>query len=216
MLDKYSEVFREELVTLKDIKASIIVKPDVPPKFCKHRPLSFAMKERVEKELRRLEEANIIFPVKHSVWAAPIVLEKRDMSLRLCGDYKVSANQTVETETNPLPHLEELLATLSGGKVFTKIDLAAAYQQVLLDVDSKKYTTINTHIGLFVYNKLPFAVSSAPSIFQRFMENLMKDLPVAVFLDDLLIMGHSEKEHLHNLQNVLTTSSGKWTSSETL
>lgn len=130
VLDKYSEVFREELGTLKDIKASIIVKPDVPPKFCKHRPLPFAMKERVEKELRRLEEANIVSPVKHSVWAAPIVLvEKRDMSLRLCGDYKVSANQTVETETNPLLRLEELLATLSGGKVFSKIDLAAAYQR---------------------------------------------------------------------------------------
>lgn len=72
MPDKYSEVFREELGTLKDIKASIIVKPDVPPEFCKHRPLPFALKE--DKALRRLEESNIIAPVKHSEWAAPAVL----------------------------------------------------------------------------------------------------------------------------------------------
>ena len=101
--------------------------------------------------------------------------------------------------TYPLPRLEELLDTLSGGKIFSKIDLAAAYQQVLLDNDSKKYTTINTHRGLFVYNRLPFGISSAPSIFQRIMENL----PVVVFLDDLLIMGCSEEDHLHNLQSVL-------------
>ncbi|KAK9515825.1 hypothetical protein VZT92_026433 [Zoarces viviparus] len=204
VLDKYSEVFREELGTLKDVKASIRVKPDAPPKFCKHRPLPFAMKDRVEEELRKLEEANIISPVKHSKWAAPVVpVVKKDKSLRLCGDYKVSANQAVETETYPLPRLEELLATLSGGKIFSKIDLATAYQQVLLDDDSKKYTTINTHRGLFVYNRLPFGISSAPSIFQRIMENLMKGLPVVVFLDDLLIMGRTEKEHLHNLQKVL-------------
>ncbi|KAK9517622.1 hypothetical protein VZT92_022975 [Zoarces viviparus] len=161
------------------------------------------MKDRVEEELRKLEEANIISPVKHSEWAAPIVpVVKKDKSLRLCGDYKVSANQAVETETYPLPHFEELLATLSGGKIFSKIDYIA-YQQVLLDDDSKKYTTINTHRGLFVYNRLPFGISSAPSIFQRIMENLMKGLPVVVFLDDLLIMGRTEKEHLHNLQKVL-------------
>ncbi|KAJ8352214.1 hypothetical protein SKAU_G00236900 [Synaphobranchus kaupii] len=143
------------------------------------------MKDTVEAELRRLEEANIISPVKHSEWAAPIVpVLKKDKSLRICGDYKVSANQAVETETYPLPRLEELLATLSG------------------DV-SKKYTTINTHRGLFVYNRLPFRISSAPSIFQRIMENLMKDLPVVVFLDDLLVTGRTEKEHLDNLQKVL-------------
>ncbi|KAK9529796.1 hypothetical protein VZT92_013867 [Zoarces viviparus] len=162
------------------------------------------MKDRVEEELRKLEEANIISPVKHSEWAAPIVpVVKKDKSFHLCGDYKVSANQAVETETYPLPRLEELLATLSGGKIFSKIDSATAYQQVLLDDDSKKYTTINTHRGLFVYNRLPFGISSAPSIFQQIMENLMKGLPVVVFLDDLLIMGHTEKEHLHNLQKVL-------------
>ncbi|XP_059201274.1 uncharacterized protein K02A2.6-like [Centropristis striata] len=146
-----------------------------------------------------------ISPVKHSDWAAPVVpVEKMDKSLRLCGDYKVSVNPALETDTHPLPRLEKLLATLSGGKIFSKIDLlAAAYQQVLLDDDSKKYTTINTHRGLFVYNRLPFGISSAPSIFQRIMENIMKDLPVVVFLDDLLIMGRSEEDHLHNLQRVL-------------
>ena len=69
LLKKYSDVFHEEFRTLKDIKASILARPDVT-KFCKHRPIPFAMKERVEIELKRLEEANIISPIKHSDWAA--------------------------------------------------------------------------------------------------------------------------------------------------
>ena len=80
--------------------------------FCKHRPLPFAMKVKVENEQRRLEEANIISPVKHSEWGAPIVpVQKRDMSLCFCGDYKVSVNQAIETDTYPVPRLEELLET---------------------------------------------------------------------------------------------------------
>lgn len=100
MLRKYSEVFNDELGTLKDIKASIIVKADVPPKFCRHRSLSFAIKERVQKEFKMLEEANIISPVNRSDWAAPIVpVEKRDKSLLLCVDYKETVNQAFETDT---------------------------------------------------------------------------------------------------------------------
>lgn len=49
-------------------------------------------------------------------------------------------NQATNTKIYPLPRIEEVLATLSGGKLFSKIDLASAYQQVLLDEDSKKYT----------------------------------------------------------------------------
>ncbi|XP_016520874.1 uncharacterized protein K02A2.6-like [Poecilia formosa] len=204
LLDAYSDVFKDELGTLKDITATIVVRPEVPSKFCKHRPLPFAMKEKVEKELERLEKCNIITPVRHSEWAAPIVpVLKRDVSICLCGDYKVSVNQALEADTYPLPHLEELLATLSGGKYFSKIDLAAAYQQVLLNEDSKKYTTINTHKGLLVYNRLPFGISTAPSIFQHIMENIMKGLPVVVYLDDLLITGHSKAEHLCNLEKAL-------------
>lgn len=96
------------------------------------------------------------------------------------------------------------MATLSGGKQFSKIDLASAYQQVILDKDSKVYTTVNTHKGLFVYNCLCFSgINSAVSIVQRISENLMKDLNVVVYLDDLLVIGRNEAEHLMNLEGLL-------------
>lgn len=158
----------------------------------------------MDAELDRLEKAGIITPVKHSEWAAPIVpVVKTDKTIRLCGDYKLTLNQAAMTETYPLPRIDELMATLSGGTVFSKTDLASAYQQVFLEEESKQLLTINTHRGLYVYNRLPFGVSSAPSIFQRIMENLLKDLDVVVYLDDLLVTGRTEQEHLQRLQAVL-------------
>ena len=120
VLSKYDDVFKDELGTLKDIKATISVKPDAVPKFHKARVLPFAMKEKVEKELERLEKEGVISPVKHSEWAAPIVpVSKRDGGLRLCGDYKVTVNLATNTETYPLPRIEEVLAaTMWGKKIF--------------------------------------------------------------------------------------------------
>ena len=86
------------------------------------------MKSRVDAELDRLEKAGIISPVKHSEWAAPVVpVVKKDNTIRLCGDYKLTVNQAATTKTYPLPRIEELMATLSGGTIFSKIDLASAY-----------------------------------------------------------------------------------------
>ena len=41
-----------------------------------------------------------------------------------------------------------------------------AYQQLKLNDESRQYVTINTHKGLFTYNRLPIGISSAPLIFQ--------------------------------------------------
>ena len=56
--------------------------------------------------------------------------------------------------------------------------MSQAYQQLQLDDESKRYTTINTHKGLFQYNRLPYGISSAPGIFQRNMENLLQTFPM--------------------------------------
>lgn len=124
--------------------------------------------------------------------------------MRICGDYKLTVNAVSKTDHYPIPRIEDIFASLSGGKAFTKLDLEHAYQQVPLTEEAQKYTTVNTHKGLFQYLRLPFGIASAPGIFQRIMETTLQDLPhVCVYLDDILVTGPTEKEHLATLGEVL-------------
>ena len=64
--------------------------------------------------------------------------------------------------------------------------------------------TVNTNKGLYRYNRLPFGVSSAPSIFQRTMDNLMRGIKgVSTYIDDILISGSTINKHLETLNVVL-------------
>ena len=159
----------------------------------------------MEQELERLVDEGILSPVEFSEWAAPIVpVLKPNGTVRICGDYKCTVNQASKLDNYPIPKTEDLLATLGGGSKFSKLDMSQAYQQLTLDEDSKKYTTINTHKGLYRYNRLPFGVSSAPGIFQRTMENLLQGIPrVVVRIDDILVSGTNDEDHLKNLGTVL-------------
>jgi len=113
-------------------------------------------------------------------------------------------NQECKLDRYPIPKVEDLFAQLAGGRLFTKLDLSQAYLQVLLDEESKKYVVINTHRGLFRYNRLPYGLSSAPGIFQRVMESLLQGISgVVVYLDDILITGRTVQEHLATLEEVL-------------
>ena len=124
---------------------------DRPPGKIKSRQVPQAMKEKIEVELRKLEEQSIIVPVKYSSWAAPVVsILKPDGTLRLCGDYKVTVNEVTKIESYPLPRIEELFSSLVGGKLFTKLNLSHAYLQVELEETSKEYVTINMHRGLAI------------------------------------------------------------------
>lgn len=100
--------------------------------------------------------------------------------------------------------MDDLYTKLAGGQTFTELDLSHAYEQMLVDEDCKKFLTINTHKGLYRYNRLPYGVSSAPGIFQRMMEGLLQGIPhVGVLLDNVLVTGSTNEEHLANLGKVL-------------
>ena len=158
VLDKHKAVMDGSLGCLKGAKVNLIVDDKVKPKFYKPRTVPLMLKDKVEQELSRLEHLGIISPVQHSQWAAPIVpVVKKDGSVRICGDFKTTVNQACPTESYPLPRVDELFADLAGGKYFTKLDMSNAYLQLPLSDQSKQLVTINTHKGLFQYNRLPLA-----------------------------------------------------------
>lgn len=104
------------------------------------------MKERISAELDRLESNRVLSKVERSDWATPTMnLLKKDQGVRICGDYKVTINPMIDLDRYPLPTAENIFATLAGGKQFTKLDLAHAYNQLQLEESSKEYLTISTH-----------------------------------------------------------------------
>ena len=83
---------------------------------------------------------------------------------------------------------------------FSKLDLENAYLWLPLDPASKQLVTVNTHRGLFQYNRLPFGVASVPAVFQQHMEMLLHGLDGAsVYLDDIVVAGHTLDEHHQRL-----------------
>ena len=110
------------------------------------------------------------------------------------GDYKLTVNPVANTDTYRLPRREDLFASLSGGKVFSKLDITQAYLQIPVDEKSKNYTTLNTHKGLFQFTRLPFSAASASSIFQRIKEGILQGIPgVCVYLTTSLSRGKTYK-----------------------
>ena len=149
-MEQHKDVFKPELGTLNGVEAKIHVYPQAKPIFYKARTVPLALRQKGECELKRLETQGIIEPVQLSDWVAPIVpVKKRDGNIQICGDYKLTINKAAQTEMYPIPRIEEIFASLSGGKTFSKFDLSHAYQQVRLKEASQQYVTVNTHNGLF-------------------------------------------------------------------
>ena len=205
MLQRREKLFAKGLGTIQGVKASLLVNDSAQPYFAHPRNVPYAIREKVEKELARLQNQGIIEPVRFARWAAPLVpVQKKDGNVRICGDYKLTVNKAAKVDSYPIPRIDDLFASLAGGKLFSKLDLAHAYQQLLLDDASKEFVVVNTNKGLFRYNRLPFGVAAAPTIFQRTMETILQGLPkVCVYLDDILVSGTSEDDHIQNLQAVL-------------
>ena len=203
--EQYQEVFSETLGTITPFQAKLSVTPGAPPKFFKPRSVPFALKERVESELDRLERDGVLEKTNYSEWAAPVVtVPKPDGQIRLCGDYKVTVNPVLDVDQYPLPKPDDIFATLAGGQLFTTLDLSHAYNQLLMDEESRKFVTINTHKGLYQYTRLPFGIASAPAVFQRIMDTILQGIDgVACYIDDIIITGKTTEEHLERLEEVL-------------
>lgn len=205
ILERYKSVFDAGIGKLKGIKGKLTLQDGARPKFCKAQEVAYALRPRVEEELDRLQKEGVISPVKFSEWATPIVpLPKANGKVRICGDYKVTLNPAMKIEQYPLPKIADIFASLGGGQKFSKIDLTQAYLQMEVDETSRHLLTINTHKGLFCLNRLPFGIASAPAIRQRAMDQVLANIPkTKCILDDMIITGLTDEEHLHNLSLVL-------------
>ncbi|XP_045451571.1 uncharacterized protein K02A2.6-like [Melitaea cinxia] len=177
---KHKDLFDGTLGCFTGGRATLKLRVDAEPVFCRARPLPYALRPRVDAELDGMLRAGVIEPVDTSDWATPY----------------------------PVPKVDDLFSRLRGSKYFTKLDLSQAYNQILLD-DTRNLTVINTHRGLFVYNRLVYGLASSPGIFQRIMVKLFEGVPnVTVFLDDILIHNSCLDSHIDTVNRVLQILKG--------
>ncbi|XP_039757341.1 uncharacterized protein K02A2.6-like [Pararge aegeria] len=201
--EEYPEVFAEGLGTFKS-RFRLRLKDDTPV-FVKARALPLALREPVARELDRLQREGVIYKVDRSDYGTPIVpVVKSNGSIRICGDYKITLNPRLKDFHYPLPRIEDLFAALGGGEQYTKLDLSNAFQQCVLEDESQPMTAITTHMGTFVYRRVPFGIKCIPENFQKIMEETLSGLPsTAVFADDICVTGKDKSTHLSNLKAVL-------------
>ena len=132
VLAKHSDLFRDELGTIRGIKAKLHVSPGAKPRFHRPRSIPYALRSRVDQALENLVSKGILEAVQLSEWAAPIVpVVKRDGSIRVCGDYKLTVNQVAQVDTYPLPLIQDIFASLANGKSFTKLNLETQISRFL-------------------------------------------------------------------------------------
>lgn len=208
ILSNYSDLFDGRLGKVRDYEVNIHVKPDAAPVHLPARQIKFSIRKNIEAELERLTAEGIIQEVDPNIipveWATPTVnVVKPSGQIRICGDFRCTLNPVLTKHLHPVPIFDQLRQTLSKGDIFSKIDLKDAYLQFPIAPESKKYVTISTHKGYYQYNRMPFGISTAPSIFQHYLDKLLGDIPgVAVYFDDIAITGKDQKDHLRTLSNV--------------
>ena len=160
------------------------------------RKVPLSMKEKVEAELKRLTELEIIEPVsKPTQWVSSLVTApKPNGDIRICIDPK-DLNGALQRSHYPIPTMDDILPKLNKAKVFSTVDLKCGFWQVRLDNESADLTTFNTPSGRYRWLRMPFGISSAPEEFQRRQHEAVEGLPGVISVhDDILVYGKGNTE----------------------
>ncbi|XP_029957004.1 uncharacterized protein K02A2.6-like isoform X2 [Salarias fasciatus] len=199
------ELFRG-IGKLKDFQVKLHIDTTVQPTCQPHRRVPFHIRQRVEKELEKLEEGDIIETVTGPTpWVSPIVTPpkpKNPNEVRICVDMR-QANTAIQRERHITPTMDDVIHELNGATVFSKLDLRAGYHQLELHPDSRYITTFSTHKGLRRYKRLNFGISSAAEVFQNAICQALQGISgVKNLSDDIIVHGKTQADHDNSLAAV--------------
>ena len=205
LIQQYDELFHG-VGKLTDVQVKLHINPEVKPVVQPTRRIPFAIRDQVEKELKRLKDLDIIEEAQGATpWVSPIVAfpkPNNPENIRLCADMRLP-NKAIERERHPQPTIDDLVTELNGACYFSKLDLNSAYHQLELDESSRYITTFTTHQGLFRYKRLNFGTSNASEVFQSTIQQVLSGIKGCKNIsDDIIIYGKTVDEHDTALRQV--------------
>lgn len=183
----------------------IPLKPDTKPVRQKLRHLNHMLLPIIEKEIKKLWEANIILPLRFSNWVANIVpICKKNGEIRICVDFR-NINKCSLKDNYPLPKMDHILQRVVGSKCLSMIDDFSGYNHIAVHKQDQEKTTFTTPWGTFVYEKMPFGLINAGATFQRAMDIAFvgeRDKFVVIYLDDITVFSKNDGDHFQHLKQV--------------
>ena len=206
LISDFRDVFDNTQVgCIKDYEYDIKMAPNSVPRISKSRPTPFATKGKIEAELERMVKLDIIEPVDEPTeWVNSYVVVEKGDKTRICLDPN-ALNKFILREHVHLPTVDDIYSEIRDGQLYSKLDLKDGYWQIPLSDASSAFTTFHTHIGRFMFKRLPFGLKSANEVFHKRVSQVFAGLEgVKVMYDDVLIVGDSEKQHNDRLVKALT------------
>ncbi|XP_070663031.1 uncharacterized protein [Malus domestica] len=218
--------------TLADIKGispttcmhRIFLEEGAKPTREAQRRLNPPMMEVVKKEIIKLLDCGVIYPISDSRWVSPVqvvpkksgvtVVKNAEDELvptriqtgwRVCIDYR-KLNNTTRKDHFPLPFIDQMLERLAGHSFYCFLDGYSGYNQIVIAPEDQEKTTFTCPFGTFAYRRMPFGLCNAPATFQRCMVSIFSDFIekiIEVFMDDFSVFGDSFDGCLENLTLIL-------------
>jgi hypothetical protein len=183
------------------------------------------MREVVKKEVIKLLDAGIIYPVPHSEWVSlvhcvpkkggltvvkneknELIPQRTVTGCRMCIDYR-KLNKATKKDHFPLPFIDEMLERLENHAYFCFLDGYSGFMQIPIHPDDQHKTTFTCPYGTFAYRRMPFGLCNAPASFQCCMMVVFSEFIeeiVEVFMDDFSVYGKTFMDCLANLDKLLT------------
>ncbi|CAN6542444.1 unnamed protein product [Malus baccata var. baccata] len=218
--------------TLADIKGispttcmhRILLEEGAKPSREAQRRLNPPMLEVVKKEVIKLLDCGVIYPISDSRWVSPVqvvpkksgvtVVKNEEQELvptrvvtgwRVCIDYR-KLNAMTRKDHFPLPFLDQMLERLAGYQFYCFLDGYSGYNQIVIAPEDQEKTTFTCPFGTFAYRRMPFGLCNAPATFQRCMVSIFSDYVekiIEIFMDDFSVFGNSFDHCLNNLTLLL-------------
>ena len=202
----------------------ILLEEDAKPTREAQRRLNPPMMEVVKKEIIKLLDVGVIYPISDSKWVSPVqvvpkksgitVVKNKDDDLvptriqtgwRVCIDYR-KLNTTTRKDHFPLPFIDQMLERLAGHTHYCFLDGFSGYNQIVIAPEDQEKTTFTCPFGTFAYRRMPFGLCNAPATFQRCMFSIFSEYIeniIEVFMDDFSVYGSSFDDCLKNLTLIL-------------